>query len=283
MDGVGQVGARTRDPAPSRASKAPIGLSTASVYPESTATAFRRAAELGYDGVEVFVWTDTTSQSADELAALIQTYQLPVLSVHSPCVLMTSRVWSTDPVLKLARSIDLAEKLGAGVVVTHPPFVWQREAGADFSAVVDELQSRTDVRIAVENMFPARVRGQEISTYRPHWDPSVGPGHRWYTLDLSHTATAGVDAWAMFERMGDRVTHLHLADGTGSALDEHLVPGRGTQPCGEMLERMADAGFDGSVVVEISTRKSTPAAREVDLAEALGFARLNFVAGPVRS
>ncbi len=228
--------ARLRSPA------APVGLSTASVYPESTATAFRRAAELGYDGVEVFVWTDTTSQSADELQALMQTYQLPVLSVHSPCVLMTGRVWTTDPVIKLARSIDLAEELGAGVVVTHPPFVWQRQAGADFTAVVAELQSRTEVRIAVENMFPARVRGQEVSTYRPHWDPSVGRGTGAYTLDLSHTATAGVDAWAVFERMGERMAHLHLADGTGSALDEHLVPGRGSQPCGEMLERLAAAG-----------------------------------------
>jgi sugar phosphate isomerase/epimerase len=257
----------------------PVGLSTASVYPETTATAFRRAAELGYDGVEVFVWTDTTSQSADELDELMQTYQIPVLSVHSPCVVMTSRVWSTDPVAKLARSVDLAEELGASVVVTHPPFVWQREAAADFPAVVGELQSRTDVRIAVENMFPARVRGQQISTYRPHWDPSVGEGHRWYTLDLSHTATAGSDALAMADRMGDGLTHLHLADGSGSALDEHLVPGRGTQPCGPMLERLRDNGFDGTVVVEISTRKATPADRELDLAEALSFARLH--GGPV--
>ncbi len=260
-------------------SAVPVGLSTASVYPESTATAFRRAAELGYDGVEVFVWTDTTSQSADELDELMQTYQIPVLSVHSPCVVMTSRVWSTDPVAKLARSVDLAEELGASVVVTHPPFVWQREAAAGVPAVVAELQSRTAVRIAVEYLFPARVRGQQISTYRPHWDPSVGVGHRWYTLDLSHTATAGADALALADRMGAGLTHLHLADGSGSALDEHLVPGRGTQPCGELLERLHGDGFDGTVVVEISTRKATPATRELDLAEALSFARLH--GGPV--
>ena len=259
----------------------PVGLSTASVFPETTATAFRRAAELGYDGVEVFVWTDATSQSADELDALMQKYQLPVISVHAPCVLITSRVWSTDPVVKLARSIDLAETLGAGVVVTHPPFVWQRAAGADFPEVVAELQSRTGVRIAVENMFPARVRGREVSTYRPHWDPSVGAGHQWYTLDLSHTATAGVDARSLAERMGSRLTHLHLADGSGSALDEHLVPGRGGQPCAELLEALARSDFAGSIVVEISTRRTTPAERELDLAEALSFARLNFAAGPV--
>ncbi len=226
----------------------------------------------------MFVWTDQISQSADELDRLMQTHQLPVLSVHSPCVLMTNAVWTADPLVKLARSVSLAEQLGAGVVVTHPPFVWQRAAGSDFTAAVAELQSRTAVRIAVENMFPARVRGQIISTYRPHWDPSVGAGHRWYTLDLSHTATADVDAVDMLRRMGDRMTHLHLADGTPSALDDHLVPGRGGQPCAAILEQLAADGFDQSVIVEISTRKATPETRELDLAEALFFARLNFAA-----
>ncbi len=266
---------------PDAAPSGPVGLSTASVYPESTATAFRRAAELGYDGVEVFVWTDTTSQSADQLDQLRQTYQVPVLSVHAPCVLMTSRVWGTDPLVKLGRSIDLAEELDATVVVTHPPFVWQRLGGAEFSAAVAELQSRTDVKIAVENMFPSRVRRQEASVYRPHWDPLVGGGHRWYTLDLSHTATAGVDALEELDRMGSKLGHLHLADGSGSALDEHLVPGRGTQPCAEVLEILAEQHFSGAVIVEIGTRRETPAERELSIAEALTFARLNLVP-PVR-
>jgi sugar phosphate isomerase/epimerase len=75
--------------------------------------------------------------------------------------------------------------------------------------------------------------------------------------------------------MGDRMAHLHLADGSGSALDEHLVPGRGRQPCALILEKLAAQRFAGSVVVEIGTRKVPPAVRELDLAEALSFARLN--------
>jgi sugar phosphate isomerase/epimerase len=73
--------------------------------------------------------------------------------------------------------------------------------------------------------------------------------------------------------------HIHLADGTGSAKDEHLIPGRGAQPCAELLERLAATGWAGNVVVEVSTRRATDAAeREADLAEALAFARLNLVA-----
>jgi len=251
-----------------------VGLSTAAVYPESTARAFARAADLGYDGVEVMVQTEPTSQDPIALAALADDFSIPVLSVHSPCLLVTARVWTTDPLVKLARSIDMAEQLGAGTVVVHPPFLWQRAAAATFTESVAELQERTDVRIAVENMFPVKVRGAEVNSYRPHWNP-LSAGHRWFTLDLSHTATSGTDARELADQMGQRLGHLHLADGSGSSKDEHLVPGRGSQPCAEILEGLARNGFDGAVVIEISTRGQDAESRETDLAEALTFARLN--------
>jgi sugar phosphate isomerase/epimerase len=40
----------------------PVGLSTASVWPQPAEAAFALAAELGYDGVEVMVWADPVSQ-----------------------------------------------------------------------------------------------------------------------------------------------------------------------------------------------------------------------------
>jgi sugar phosphate isomerase/epimerase len=88
----------------------------------------------------------------------------------------------------------------------------------------------------------------------------------------------------MARRLGERVRHIHLTDGTGSAKDEHLVPGRGTQPVVELLEHLAGVGFGGHVVLEINTRKAANReAREMDLLEALAFARLNFEAAPESS
>jgi sugar phosphate isomerase/epimerase len=79
--------------------------------------------------------------------------------------------------------------------------------------------------------------------------------------------------------MGDGLAHIHLADGTGLARDEHLIPGRGDQKCGPLLERLAAQSFDGAVIVEVSTRGlPNRAAREADLAEALAFARLHLAA-----
>jgi sugar phosphate isomerase/epimerase len=88
----------------------------------------------------------------------------------------------------------------------------------------------------------------------------------------------------MLDAMGERLSHLHLADGTGLTRDEHLVPGRGNQPCAEVLERLAARGFEGNVIVEINTRRALDRAeREADLAEALAYCRLHLVAPAVRA
>ena len=47
-----------------------IALSTASVYPESTANGFELASRLGYDAVEVMVGIDPISQEVDAVRHL---------------------------------------------------------------------------------------------------------------------------------------------------------------------------------------------------------------------
>jgi sugar phosphate isomerase/epimerase len=266
-----------------RVPDAKVALSTASVYPESTATAFELAARLGYDGVEVMVSQDPVSQDIEALRRLADYHGTEVLAVHAPCLIITQRVWGTDPWEKLVRAQEAAERLGAPAVVVHPPFRWQREYAREFIAGIQRMANETDVRFAVENMFPLRARGRSVVPYSPDYDPSE-EDFRDFTLDLSHTSVSQNDALDMAARMGDRLTHIHIADGVGTARDEHLVPGRGDQPCAELLEGLATRGFDGIVVVEINTRRvESRAHREADLAEALAFTRLHLAAAVTES
>jgi sugar phosphate isomerase/epimerase len=271
----------------------PVGLSTASVYPEPVAAGFEVAAELGYDGVELMVWAESVSQDIDAIEAMSKHYDVPVLSVHAPCLLISQRVWGANPIPKLERSVRAAEQLGAQTVVVHPPFRWQRRYAEGFSAQVAELEAASEVMVAVENMFPFRADrffgagqtsiermrkrggapGPGISAFAPSYDPLDG-GHAHYTLDLSHTATAGTDAVDMARRMGDGLVHLHLCDGSGASVDEHLVPGRGTQPTVEVCEMLAASDFAGHVILEVTTSGARNAAeREALLTESLQFAR----------
>ena len=253
-----------------------IALSTASVYPETTANGFELASRLGYDAVEVMVGIDPISQEVDAVRHLADYHQVPVCAVHAPCLLITQRVWGTEPWGKLEKSAEMAHAVGADVVVVHPPFRWQRDYARTFGEGISAIEERTGVAFAVENMYPWRASKREMQVYVPGWDPS-GHDYANTTIDLSHTATSKSDPVAMARRLGDRLRHIHMTDGTGSAKDEHLVPGRGTQPVAELLEHLATVQFDGHIVVEINTRKAgTREARELDLLEALAFTRLNF-------
>lgn len=262
-----------------------VALSTASVYAEPASVAFELAAELGYDGVELMVWSDPVSQDVGAVAGLAERYGVPVLAVHAPCLAVTQRVWGADPIVRIRRSVAAAVTLDAPTVVLHPPFRWQRRYAGQFAEEIERAGENAGVALAVENMFPITRGGLRTVPYSPGFDPTA-VGYTHYTLDLSHTAASGSDALAMLDRMGAGLAHVHLADGGASTRgasrtprpgrDEHLVPGRGNQPCAQVCERLADSGFDGVVVVEVSTRRCrTRYDRTALLAESLLFARLH--------
>lgn len=259
-----------------RLSDAPVTLSTASVYPEKVPSAFEIAALLGYDGIEVMVATDPASQDLTVLRRLSDYHQLPIRSIHAPCLLLTQRVWGREPWGKLVRSKEVAEELGADVVVVHPPFRWQREYAKEFAEGLARMQDETDVVFAVENMFPVKARGTEVGMYAPDWNP-VDQDFPHVTLDLSHTAVSGSDALEMAGQLGGRLRHVHLADGAGVPnRDEHLVPGRGNQRCADVLEKLAEDRYRGHIVLEVNTRRCAGRVERIeDLAEALAYTRLH--------
>ena len=82
----------------------------------------------------------------------------------------------------------------------------------------------------------------------------------------------------MARRMGSGLVHLHLCDGNGASTDEHLVPGRGTQPTVEVCQMLAGGEFTGHVILEVTTsfaRNKTE--RDGLLTESLDFARTHLL------
>src|SRR6478609_11158627 len=148
-----------------------IGLSTVSVYPESSAHAFSYASSLGYDTIEVMVGIDALSQQTSAIKQLSDHHDMPVSAVHAPCLLFTQRVWGTEPWGKLERSAEMAHAVGAEVVVVHPPFRWQRDYVRGFVEGIALLEERTGLAFAVENMYPWRASSnRHMQVYAPHWD-----------------------------------------------------------------------------------------------------------------
>lgn len=251
-------------------------MSTSCVHPWSTERAFAMAKQAGYDGVEVMVSRDRGTRDALALSELAERYDLPILSVHAPVLLLTHFVWGRDPQVKLERSAALAQAVGAASVVVHPPFRWQGGYAERFLEAVAETSGRFGVTVAVENMFPWTVRGRSLPAYSPGWDP-LDFDCEAVTLDFSHAALSGRDGLDMAVQLGPRLRHVHLCDGSeGAGFDEHLPPGEGSQPIAETLAWLAETGWDGSIVAEVNTRRLRTEEERLDVLRAtLDYARLH--------
>jgi sugar phosphate isomerase/epimerase len=263
-----------------------IGMSTSCVYPLSTESAFRLARDAGFDGVEVMITNDRSTQDARVLLELSRRYELPILSVHAPVLFLTQFVWGVDSNHKLERSAELARAVGASTVVVHPPFRWQLIAAATFERTVRSLSERFELELAVENMFPWKLGPVTLRGYSPSPDPTIADCDA-LTLDFSHASLAGRDSLEFARTMGDRLRHVHLCDGPGSMaegylFDEHRVPGHGTQPVAEVLEYLAGRAWNGSLIAEVSTRSARTDRGRLDmLVETREFAERHAAAGRV--
>ena len=253
-----------------------ILLSTASFFPD-TELAFRMAAECGFDGVEVMVNHDRRSQSADAVRALADEFGLRIRAVHAPCLVVSQHVWGWSPDIKLRRSVEMAGAVGAGIVVVHPPFRWQRGYAEDFRDLVLELDAPNGdgPRVTVENMFTVETLGRRVDPYRWNDDPAFAAFPA-LTLDTSHAAAARQDLLELHDSMGARVHHVHLSDSTATRGDEHLPPGTGVLPLGELARALLRREFAGVVVIEVGFGRLPEESREAATRDSLEYARLAF-------
>ena len=250
------------------ASPAPsILLSSAAFFGRPLTDTVEAAANAGYTGIEVMVTKDPDSQDPHRMRALAAQAGLTIGALHAPCLLLTRRVWTTDPVRKIYRSIEVAQEAGIPLVVVHPPFRWQREYQGWLLERLAGLEERTGVTVALENMFPfgkTKDRGGVALHANPDIHELDGLQH--LVLDTSHAAVARHDLIALRRTFGSRLRHVHLSDNAGRGWDSHLPPGQGVLPLDGFLADLAHSGYSGSVSLEVDLRRyltDRPALREV--------------------
>lgn len=274
-----------------------IAFSTGSLYTYGIARVCGLVAEAGYDGLEILVDHRWDGRQPAYLRRLSADCGLPIVAVHSPFVVEVPD-WPADQLGRLQRTVALAQEVGASTVVTHLPFRLYAIAGhwhayhprRFFLPVpiprrepyyhllrngLEELEAETGITIAVENMPLRHFLRLRLDGY---WFNSPAELERFphLTLDTTHLGTWGLDPLAVYERLRERVAHVHLSNYDGQ---EHRLPPDGRLPLAELLHRLARDGYQGVITVE-----SDPTAMDASdeakclaaLRRALGFCRRHF-------
>ncbi len=217
--------------------------------------AFGHIAGAGFDGVEVMVTRDPVTQDARRLRELAEEHGLLVQAIHAPFLLMTRKVWGTDPVGKIDRAIELAEDLSTPLVVVHPPYRWQAGYRRWLDERLPELSNHTGVKVAVENMFPVRLRGERGVTFHAKQQLKDLEAFPHVVLDTSHAAVSGLDLTESFRRLRHGLVHVHLSNNAGRGRDSHLPVDQGVLPLAEFLELLGAEAFTGTVSLELDLRR----------------------------
>jgi sugar phosphate isomerase/epimerase len=258
-------GARRRLTLPRRSYARGMRLlaSTGPLFARPLDWAFGVLAEAGFDGVELMVTQDTTTQTPDRIAEVSATEGIEVPVVHGPFLLLTRRVFGTDLIVKAQRSLELAGDIGADLMIVHPPFRWQRGFHRwlveDATAAAAEHASR----VGVENLYPVAVGGRSVRFHRYTAPEHLVPFDH-LVLDTSHFGVAGVDITDAYTKLRDRAVHLHVSDYRGGGRDSHAPLGHGVLPLGAFLHAVGEdarsgrgaAGHDGvSITLELDCRR----------------------------
>jgi sugar phosphate isomerase/epimerase len=165
----------------------------------------------------VMVTKDPQSQDPSRIRALADEFGLRVGALHAPCLLITRKVWGTDPVAKIDRAVEAAADAEIPVVVVHPPYRWQRAFRRWLIDDLPGLEARTGVAVAVENMFPVRVAGRNV-TFHANQDLDELDGLPHLVLDTSHAAVA-----SPYEGAVSLEVDLRPSLGHGSKLADSMV------------------------------------------------------------
>jgi len=233
----------------------PVLFSSAAFFARPLSWTCRLAAESGYEGIEVMVTKDRESQDPARIRALAAEFGLRVGALHAPCLLLTRKVWGTDPIGKIDRSVDAAARAEIPVVVVHPPYRWQRGFRRWLVDDLPLIEERTGVAVAVENMFPVRVGGRDL-TFHSNQDLDALEGLHHLALDTSHAAVARHDLVEVRQRFGERLRHVHLSDNAGRGWDSHLPPGDGVLDLHAFLDDLVGSSYRGAVSLEVDLRPS---------------------------
>jgi sugar phosphate isomerase/epimerase len=230
-------------------------FSTAPFFRQPLREAFRHIAGAGFDAVEIMVTQDPHTQEPHLLRDLATDFGLSIEAIHAPFLLVTRRVWGADPTGKIYRAVHLAEEVRAPLVVVHPPYRWQVRYRRWIETSLAEFTGRTGVTVAVENMFPIRLRGERGVRFHSSQQFEDLEHFPFLVLDTSHAAVSSLDIREVYKQYRDQIQHVHLSNNAGKGWDSHLpVYQDGVLPLAEFLDDLVEDGFAGAVSLELDLR-----------------------------
>ena len=226
-----------------------------------TAGGIHLTKEIGFDTIDIFA--DPLEIDARERRLIRHACRDAGLPVRSVVGIALGIADFNSPVRQFhmhrARAyLDLVYELEArNFLIVLGEYIWQRQVirpedqwkwAVEGLRTLGEHAASLDLEIAVE-IEPFRLSIINNIEKMSRFLKDVGSEAVGANIDISHLVLAG-DAPECIGALAGRIAHVHLSDCDGKVHGD-LPPGRGCVPFEAYLGALRNAGFDGSVSIEL--------------------------------
>jgi len=246
-----------------------IGMFTSGYDWSPIEHAFKDCVRFGYDYIELYgsrphaYAPDLVRGEAEGILRLMNQYQVTI-PIYTPehnlyahnFMLGTEAQWE-DTISYLKICMDAAERIGAGSMLVSV-------ARGEYLATTRELWERLEktmrvltayaekkrIRLIVETLTPYEsnffTRANDLVELFERIDSPYLAG----MCDVVPPFVEYENALSYLDKLGEKLVHIHFIDGK-QGTDAHLIPGEGEIPLKEMLAEFTEAGYNGTMTLEL--------------------------------
>ena len=240
-----------------------LGLINSAWFGSSVGTAegIRKTKEIGFDTIDIFADPlDIDARERRLIRDVCRDQQLPITSVI--CVALGISDFN-PPVRRFhidraKKTLDLGYELEArNLLLVLGEYIWQKEViqprdqwawAVDSTRDLGEYASTLGLEIVIE-LEPFALSLVNNLTEMIRFLDDVGHPAVRANLDISHLALTHTPA-SDVKKLSGRIGHVHLSDCDGKVHGD-LPPGRGVVDFPSYLRAIQQAGFEGTVSIEL--------------------------------
>jgi len=243
-----------------------LSLSTGCLYLMPLRIACSRAAEAGFDAIELVMAPEVWLRGANWAQRVAADHGLAIATVHQSIL---GRSPAGDGPRRAIDAARFARDLDVPTVVVHGTFAhsWDDEKAIEWLAALEEARDILEgsgTRLSLENhglRIPSDADGvlagiEQLIAFCQERDLDV-------TLDTCHAGSFGLNLAEALDVVALRLADVHLCDiisctrGPRSAtwrysVSQHRIPGQGELDLAAFLALLERRGYDGPVTVEVS-------------------------------
>ncbi|GMQ59925.1 hypothetical protein AN1V17_43250 [Vallitalea sediminicola] len=185
----------------------------------------------------------------DKLLELIQKYDLKVDTIHGCSA-------NNPEAFKILKDCsEVADRLGAGVVVIHPCdfYITKDKVEPKYKELINlcekliPIAKTYNIKYAIENLHPDGA----TDVLKMALD-KLDKKYFGMCYDITHAQIDGPRKCDLIELYGDKIIAVHISDRIKEFVD-HVVPGEGFIDFDYMLKKLAEIGYDKPLLMEVLT------------------------------